>query len=133
MKKGQSWSMDVVIAVVIFGFIAVIFYSLIVIEQQPSRDDLLRVAQDINTKLELGVLGCGAIIDNQTLTQAQIQCLYNQSYQQVKDQFGISPNAHFCIYIQDSNGRLYIVDNGSTNKTGFGDPTINISGQPCSQ
>ena len=125
--------MDLVIAVVIFGFIAVIFYSLIILEQQPNAEDLLRIAEDINVQLEQGVLGCGPIIQNQTLTNQQIQCLYNLTYSQVKQQLGVSPNSNFCIYIQDSSGNLYVVDNGTSNKTGFGDPAINISGKPCGQ
>ena len=129
MAKGQSWSMDLVIAVVIFGFIAVIFYSLLIIQQKPSIDDLQTRAQDLNQKLEQNIPGCGVIIQNQTLTPQQVACLYNLSYPQLKTQLGIS--GEFCIYIKDSQGRLYVVNTTNGSKNGFGSPQLVVSGQPC--
>ena len=124
--------MDLVIAVVIFGFIAVIFYSLVLIQQKPSIEELQQTAQTIDTKLEGNVPGCGQIISGQSVTPEQLQCLYGLNYAQVKQQLGI--NANFCIYVQDSSGRIYLVGNNSYgNKTGFGDPSLIIAGVPCGQ
>jgi len=131
MSKGQSWSMDLVIAVVIFGFIAVIFYSLVLIQSKPSVEDLQREAQGINTKLEGTIPGCGTIIEGQTVTPQLLQCLFSQNYTQLKQQLGIKAN--FCLYVEDSNGKLYIVNNGTSNLTGFGDPELVVSGTPCGQ
>lgn len=129
--KGQSWSMDLVIAVVIFGFIAIIFYSIIIIQQKPSVDNLQEYAQTIGTKLESNIPGCGPIINGQSVTPAQLSCLYDLNYTQLKQVFGIP--ADFCIYVEDTKGRLYIVNTTSGLMTGFGNPELVVSNTPCGQ
>jgi hypothetical protein len=130
--KGQSWSMDLVIAVVIFGFMAVIFYSLLLIQQKPSIEDLRLSAESINEKLEQPLGACGPIIEGQNTTLEQLKCLYGQDYETVKQQLGVGTD--FCIYIQDASGRVYIIGNSSYgNKTGFGSPSLILADTPCGQ
>jgi hypothetical protein len=131
MAKGQSWSMDLVIAVVIFGFMAIIFVSLMVIKDKPSIEDLKQSAQDINDKLQDPVGLCGPIIQGQNLTLAQLRCLSGQDYSTLKEQLGI--RSDFCIYLEDSNGNLYIINNGTANLTGIGNSALTVSGTPCGQ
>ena len=121
--------MDLVIAVVIFGFIAVIFYSLVLIQEKPSVKELQQEAQDIGTKLEGTVPSCGQVISGQVVTPESLQCLYGLNYNQLRQQLGIQGN--FCIYVEDSSGRLYVVNSTSGNMTGFGDPGLIVSGTPC--
>lgn len=129
MKRGQSWSMDLVIAVVIFGFIAVIFYSLILIQQKPSVDQLQQIAQNINSKLEQPVSNCGPIIQNQVVTPEQLQCLYNKSYAEIQSELAVPSN--FCIYVQDSQGRVYPVNVNGVTKYGVGDPELKLADVGC--
>jgi hypothetical protein len=130
--KGQSWSMDLVIAVVIFGFMAVIFYSLLLIQQKPSIEDLRVSAETINLRLEEPVGDCGPILEGQNTTLEQLKCLYGQDYDEVKQQLGVAND--FCIYVQDSSGRVYIITNASYgSKTGFGNPALILADTRCGQ
>jgi hypothetical protein len=123
--------MDLVIAVVVFGFMAVIFYSLVVIQDQPSVEELEKNAEAINAELENGVPNCGVIIAGQTVDEAKLQCLFGMDYDALKQEIGI--DGEFCIYLEDTAGGLYIVSNQTANKTGFGNPQLIISGTPCGQ
>lgn len=124
--------MDLVIAVVIFGFIAVIFYSLLLIQQKPSVEELQARAQDLNVLLEAGVGPCGSIIDGQSVTPDKLQCLFSLDYASTKTQLRVQGD--FCIYLEDDNGKIYIVGNNTIgNKTGFGSDTLIVGGTPCGQ
>ena len=136
-RRGQSWSMDLVIAVVVFGFIAVIFYSLLMIQQKPSVDDLRGRAQTIQDRLAQGKSGCGPITENQTITQTQLECLYNKNSTEIRQLLNIQGN--FCIYIEDSAGTVLVVSNDSANpllaryRTATGDSALIVAGTPCGQ
>jgi hypothetical protein len=131
MVKGQSWSMDLIVGVVIFGLIAIVVFNIVLIKQKPSVDELRDDAVTINTKLEQSVGGCGTIVEGQSVTPEKLQCLYGMNYSQLKQELGIEGD--FCIYVEDANGKLYIVNNNTNNKTGFGDPALIVSGTPCGQ
>ncbi len=129
-RAGQSWSMDLVIAVVVFGFIAVVFYSLLTIQQQPSIDDLQGRAQTIEGKLAAGIAGCGPLIENQSMTMQQLQCLYKQNVTTLREQFGVPGS--FCIYVEDTDGTILIVQNASGSIwTAVGDSALIVAGQYC--
>ncbi len=129
-SRGQTWSTDLVIAVVIFGFMAVIFYSLLVMQNRPSVDDLQTRAQVITEQLEKPVSKCGTVLLNQTVDAEELRCLFNEPYLQVKNQLQIEGD--FCIYLEDSNGNLYIVGNTTTGyRTGFGNPNLIVGGTAC--
>jgi hypothetical protein len=121
--------MDLVIAVVIFGFMSVMFYSLILLQQKPSVDDLRQDAERVNERLGAPIGSCGVIIEGQTVTPERLQCLFGMDYEQLRRELNMKGD--FCIYIEDTSGRLYIVNSPSGNYTGFGHPNLVISGTPC--
>lgn len=123
--------MDLVIGVVIFGFVAVTFYSLVIIQEKPSVEDLQQEAESINNKLEASVTGCGQIIDGQKIDIDTLRCLYSQNITQFKNALDI--NTKFCLYLEDTNGRVYVVNTTTENMTGFGDSELKIGGTPCGQ
>ena len=134
-KRGQSWSMDLVIAVVVFGFIAVIFYSLLMIQQKPSVDDLRGRAQTIQERLAAGQSGCGPITENQTISSQQLECLFNKNATELRQLLNIQGS--FCIYLEDSDGTVLVVSNDTQQpaaavfRTGVGDPALIVAGTPC--
>jgi len=129
--------MDLVIAVVVFGFIAVVFYSLLIIQQRPSIDDLQDRARTIQERLALGQSGCGPITENQTITSEQLECLYNMNSTEMRRMLNIQGN--FCIYIEDSAKTVLVVSNDSANpglaryRTAVGDAALIVAGTPCGQ
>lgn len=124
--------MDLVIAVVVFGFIAVVFYSLLTIQQRPSVDELQVNAQLIGSKLSAGVAGCGPISEGQPITNEQLECLYELSPTALQQALGVP--GEFCIYVEDNDGTVLVVQNESGHAwTGTGDSALIVGGQPCGQ
>lgn len=130
-KRGQSWSMDLVIGVVIFGFIAVIFYSLLTVQERPSVQQLQGQAQTVEQKLTQDVGPCGGpVIENQSISQDKLQCLYNLNSTALKQ--ALNTQGNLCIYIEDPNGSVLVVQNDTgAMRIAIGDPQLSVSGTPC--
>jgi hypothetical protein len=72
------------------------------------------------------------IIEGNTINTSKLKKLYfEENYSEIKKQLGF--NGDFCIVLEDTNGRIIVVDNGTTEMYGFGDSALNISGNPCGQ
>jgi hypothetical protein len=128
--------MDLVIAVVVFGFIAVIFYSLLMIQQKPSVDDLRDRAQTIQSRIAAGQTGCGPITENQTVTSDQLECLFNKTPTELRQALNVQGS--FCIYLEDADGTVYVVsanrsDSAAKVRTSVGDPALIVAGQNCGE
>jgi hypothetical protein len=122
--------MDLVIAVVVFGFIAVTFYSLVTVQHRPSIDELQDRARTIETRLNSGGTSCGPIVDNQSITMEQIKCLYGKNATGLRQELGVSGN--FCIYVENEKGEILIVQNETgAITTSIGDGALIIAGTPC--
>jgi hypothetical protein len=122
--------MDLVIAVVVFGFIAVVFYSLVALREQPSVDELQSRAQTIESRLQNTVGSCGAIVANQTTDLTTLGCLYTKNSTLLREELSIS--GKFCIYVEDSEGKILIIQNSSGSRwTSVGDDALIVSGTPC--
>ena len=119
-KNGQTWSIDVIIGVIIFMLIIAVFYAFISSRSEPTVDDLGDDARVISTKLSSdGVISAGSI------NRADIDTLCDMSYEDVKAQLGITSD--FCIYLEDSNGNL--IPCGTAQKSGIGNAAdVNLSG-----
>ena len=126
-SKAQSWSVDILLAVVIFIGTFFIFYLLLnenenktainlkdeaslVIKQTASQDSYLR------------------IVDNEEINESRFVTLKNVDYDELKRRFRV--DGDFCIYLEDANGNLVLV-----NKTyvGIGSTNIGLNDIPCSQ
>lgn len=120
--------MDVVLAVVIFGFISVTFTSFALLDQ-PDVQRLQQNAQKVTTELSQPLSQCGgvSILTDNALDQEGTDCLYQQDYQEIKQQFNIEED--FCMYLEDEDGNIVQV----AGKNGFGSDEVNISGAPCGQ
>ncbi len=143
-RRGQSWSMDLVIAVVVFGFIAVVTYSLLLIEQAPSIDELRLRSQTIQERLADGKLeDCNAILanrvplritENQTITQAELECLYDKTPEEIRTALNIQ--GKFCIYVEDAEGTVLLVKDLDAAaifyRVAVGDPELTVANTACS-
>ena len=127
MNKGQVWSIDILLAMVIFVSIMIIFYVTITKNDQPQLKDLESEAGGIKALLETNP-DYSFMTDN-TVNEARLNSFINETaanYQQVKQDLGV--RGDFCIYLEDENGNLVLLQG---NRTGIGSPDINITGQPC--
>ncbi len=131
-RKAQTWSIDVVIAVVIFGFIAAIITSFALLEK-PDTESLQRNAQEVTFYLEEPIvigpdLNCSEIFDDNKVNIEGIECLFNSTesdYEEFKKQTGIKGD--FCIYLEDEDGNIVYIQN----KTGWGSPELIVADKPC--
>lgn len=125
--KSQAWSLDIVIAVIIFAAAFFLYYALVnsnpdsktgklkedatsVIKQVVSQDNSLRVVED------------------RQLNESRMGELKNLNYDELKNMLKIGGD--FCIYVEDDKGNIILINN---TYRGIGSSNINISGIPCSQ
>jgi hypothetical protein len=127
MDRAQVWSIDVLLALVIFVAIILIFYTTINAKQNPRLKDLQIEAGGLKSELEknpnLGFINVDTI-DSERMQNFNSQVESN--YTSVKEQLGV--RGDFCIFYEDESGNLIPV-NG---KNGMGNTSeILINGQPC--
>jgi hypothetical protein len=131
--KAQTWSMDLIIAMVIFVLIITIFYSLLSSPQNLKPQQLQEEGQKIASKLESSPTTCD-ILDHGDIDRDQLQKCFASNPEVFRQQAGLT--SHFCIYIQDQNGRtIAIPDSTDVTKSrlGFGDSEMKVAQKNCSE
>lgn len=124
MRKGQSWSMDIVIAIVVFGFITLAISGFVLLSK-PDAERLEQNSQVVIANLAAAQAGCGAILTGNNVNYTNFQCLFNEQYEQFKDNNNIQGD--FCVYLEDEQGRVWTVDG----RHGWGSDTVRLGGVPC--
>ncbi len=128
MRRGQVWSIDLVIAVLIFLLAIGVFYFLnssrASNDQSTLRIDSQVVADKLTGTDALSVVDQGAVQEQKLLN------LSAMDYDALKDQLGVRND--FCIVLVDKDGNLILLGNGTESRVGVGQPnlTINVSGTP---
>ncbi|MBN2458968.1 hypothetical protein JXB28_01680 [Candidatus Woesearchaeota archaeon] len=126
MGRGQVWSVDVLLAVVIFVSVILVFYVTMTAKQKQGLTDLESEATDLKVALEMdrdfGFLSSDTIDEEKLL--AFIGNATN-NYTGLKNKLGVKGD--FCVFYEDSEGRVIVVDN----KPGIGDSSVLIDGHPC--
>ncbi len=126
-RKGQSWSIDVIIAVIIFILIITVFYSVISSKNKSdSTTDLKQESFAISSKLR-SKSSATSIMENGEISLDKLEELCMMGYEKAKEELGVEDD--FCIYFEDQNGDIIPIPCGATQKAGFGDPSINISSE----
>jgi hypothetical protein len=71
-------------------------------------------------------------VDGNKINMSQLEELYrNGDYDAIKQDLGL--NGDFCIILEDKNGNVISVVNGTKYIYGFGNGEVNISSCPCGQ
>ena len=139
-KKAQTWSVDLIIGVVIFLLLIVIIYSLIV--SSPQNENKLRTEADtIYNKLEAQrnpESSLPTFIKGNTLSLEDLALLSDEAqytYEKIKAELGIAGD--FCIVLVDRYGGIMNVSSERTAIGSGSDLTIGYdeSGTPilCGQ
>ncbi|MEM4260658.1 MAG: hypothetical protein QXG00_05470 [Candidatus Woesearchaeota archaeon] len=133
-RKAQTWSTDLILGVVVFVLIIAVIYTIITQKPQTKPTELQQEAMLIGTRLDYNsnydslytVIQDGEI-NNQRLERLPININFETgTYEQAKKDFGISKD--FCIYLEDENGRLILINNSYV---GVGNPNLLINNVPC--
>lgn len=134
MKKrgqGQSWSLDVILAFVVFMLIIGIFYTLLSDNKKTNIYDIQLEASTLSSSLDssTGVNSTLTVINNGVVDKDKLIELYESDYSALKKQFGI--RGDFCIYMIDQYGNLITINTSSNLKNGFGNGNLTINNYPC--
>lgn len=130
-KKAQTWSFDLVVAVIIFIVVVAAFYAFL--HNNSSHGDAPEVLQSkakvFNNQLNCeGGSASACIVNDGVLSQDSLNKLNSLSYTEYKEKMGMTDD--FCFYIVDKNGYIIPI-NGYW---GYGDPTFELSkGIFCNQ
>jgi len=109
--QGQSWSLDIILAFVIFVLIIGIFYALLSNSSKDKTRDLTLESSTVINNIDAanGQTTNLTIIDKGNLDKDKAGALYASDYETVKKTLGIQ--GEFCIYIVDQDG-VYSEING---------------------
>jgi hypothetical protein len=133
MDRAQVWSIDVLLALVIFIAIILIFYTTINAKQNPKLKELQLEAGGLKSELEkhpdLNFINSEII--NSTKMQNFTEKV-EENYSAVKEQLGV--RGDFCIFFEDEEGNLIpVAGKNGVQKNGIGKNSseINITDEPC--
>ncbi len=126
-SKAQTWSVDVILAVIIFMGAFFIFYALLYGNSNTEAGSLKEDASIVIKQVSSGDSSL-KILNKNELNISKANELKNLSYEELKQRLRVEGD--FCIYIEDENGNLVLINNSYK---GIGSSSINISGTPCSQ
>ncbi|MCF7799072.1 hypothetical protein K9M74_04150 [Candidatus Woesearchaeota archaeon] len=118
-RKGQTWSFDLLIAVVIFIVVIGIFYAFLADKQNPTdAESLQEEAKAISHLLNCDISPSNfCILKNGEIDQARLRALAEKTPAQL-DELGLMGS--YCIYLEDANGNLVPVPITGGNKAGIG-------------
>ena len=126
-RHSQAWSMDIMIAVVLFIGALIFFGGYFLFAKDSASADLKKEA-----KLVLDTLtspgSSERITDANVINDSRLAQFLTTDYNTLKQDLRIQNN--FCVYLQDEEGNIIYLNSTATGK---GDPSINVSDIPCWQ
>ncbi|HYD03598.1 MAG TPA: hypothetical protein VEC16_04820 [Alphaproteobacteria bacterium] len=129
---GQSWSLDIILAFVVFVLVIGIFYTLLNDNKGDRTDDLTLESKTVVSNLDAsnGQNNNLTIIDDGDIDNTELATLYDSDYETLKRELGI--RGEFCIYIVDQYGNLITAELPNGSQVGsFGSNDYSVNGQPC--
>lgn len=121
--KAQTWSIDIVIGVVLFLVIIVVVYTLIA-SSSMREIELMRDVDNIYSKLDGSKgthIGVPSFFSGNVITQEGIDELLAQEYENLKVALGI--RGDFCIVITYAHGGIHDLNE---NKRSYGDSSHGV-------
>ena len=129
--KSQAFSMDIMIAFVIFIGTIFVFYSILSDRLSSKTDELGDEASVVLENIASGDSEV-RITDGITLNETKLEELLGMEYSEIKDKIKIENE--FCIYLEDEDGNIIYItpeDPAEPDKPGIGSDKIKISGESC--
>ena len=123
-RNSQAWSLDIMLAVIIFIGTIFFFYAMLDTTQGSKAEELQgeasKIAKDILSKDSDVKIADGTEINGTRLEELL------GNYSEIKSKLKIKND--FCIYFEDENGNIIYINE---TRTGLGSGIINVSGMPC--
>ncbi|MGV8162726.1 MAG: hypothetical protein ACP5N2_05350 [Candidatus Nanoarchaeia archaeon] len=121
-KRAQTWSIDLVLGVVIFLLVVIVIYSLIAsrpVQESQLRDDADKIYSRLDTRSDKNDQ-VPKIIEGNSISYEELENLYAEDYDTLKAKLGITTD--FCIIVvTDNNG---IINMTSGQSIGNGEDVI---------
>jgi len=132
--QGQSWSLDIILAFVIFVLIIGIFYALLSNNNSGSKtQNLVLESGTVVNNLDAanGQNTSLTIIEKGSIDPEKLKTLYTSDYSTIKRQLGIK--GEFCIYAVRQDGSLVTIIDPTTGISigGFGNGNYSVNDAPC--
>lgn len=130
MERAQVWSVDVLLAVVIFVAVILIFYTTMNRNRTTELQDLEAEAGNLKLELEQNYL-FGFLIDDE-IDEAKFQAFIENvtyNYTALKEKLGIK--GEFCIFFEDSEGNVIVFNSSVGNHTAIGGGGVFIGNIEC--
>ncbi len=107
--KGQTWSTDAIIAVVIF---VVVFMAFMYITGRSSESKKIDIFTEDASKIP-GLFAQSknnsfTFVEGNKINKEKLENLTNLTYQQLKSELGIKSD--FCIHFEDENGNVVFIN-----------------------
>ena len=134
IKKGQTWSVDILLAVFVFMLIFILFLG--IVGTMMSRQQELRLSEqsEFISALAASEKDFAFIKDNKIDNEQIRRLLTIQKQTNGREEIRklFEAKNEFCIYFEDSNGDLVPMDDGAGNLfNGIGDNATKINDIPC--
>jgi len=130
-KKAQTWSIDLVIGVVIFLLVIIIIYSLIASrppKENQLRDDADRIYSKLDSRSNVND-DIPKVLTGNSISNEDLVNLYKEDYNTLKAKLGVTSD--FCILVvTDNNG---IINTTAGNSIGSGEDVIITSNVYCGE
>ena len=124
-KYSQAWSIDVMLAIVVFITTIFLFFVFLNPTQKSNVGELRDEASIVLKYIESDDSDLG-IVDGTIVNETKLQELLGKDYQAIKKSLRIKND--FCIFFEDENGNIIYID---ATHTGVGSDTITVSNIPC--
>ncbi|MBN1275654.1 hypothetical protein JXA12_05180 [Candidatus Woesearchaeota archaeon] len=126
-KNAQTWSIDLIVGVIIFMLIIAVFYAFLTSKNEPKLKDVQDDNQAASAKVTNVDVGSLGIVNNGRINMSKYDELCKEPYEEVKAMLGIESD--FCIYLEDQYGNIIPCTDGDGHKrAGIGNgQDINVS------
>lgn len=124
-KRGQTVSLDIIIAVTLFLVVLLVFFSYV------TQTDALKLPVASRESLRVTELLKSeqfqySIVEGGEVDLAKLLLMKNLTDQELRVAFGVTQD--FCIYLEDENGHLYRLDSSTL---GIGMSGIRVNNTDC--
>jgi hypothetical protein len=124
-RQSQSWSVDIMLAVVIFMGAFMLFYAFTSGDSAADAELLKKDGSAIIRQVSSEDSPV-RIVDNNAINASRIEEISAISYEELKAR--LRAEKDFCIFIEDEDGKMVIINNSFK---AIGSSKINLSGIPC--
>lgn len=131
MRRGQAWSVDLVVGVLIFLLVIGLFYSLLSRNINDDTTQLKVESETVANKLSDNTMN--SLLTNGEVDPEKMKTFTEKEISELKAELGV--NNDFCIFFEDDTGNIVpiIINDSGTQKVYYsiGSKEINVSGHEC--